>query len=73
MTITKKNYITLKAAALEAADNLQEVLKAIQETEKAAADHNEKMVAYITEKRKNNKNYCRQKKPLVKKSKRVLY
>lgn len=59
MTITKKNYITLKAAAVKAADNLQEVLKAIQETEQAAADHNEKMVEYITEKRKNNKNYCR--------------
>lgn len=59
MTITKKNYITLKQAALNAADNLQEVLKAIQQTEQAAADHNEKMVAYITEKRKNNKNYCR--------------
>jgi len=59
MTITKKNYITLKAAAVKAADNLQEVLKAIQETEQAAADHNKKMIEYITEKRKNNKNYCR--------------
>lgn len=59
MTITKKNFLTLKAAALQAADSLQEVLKAIQETEQAAADHNGKMVAYITEKRKNNKNYCR--------------
>lgn len=59
MTITKKNYITLKAAAVKAADNLQEVLKAINETEQAAADHNKKMIEYITEKRKNNKNYCR--------------
>ena len=59
MTITKKNYLTLKAAAVKAADNLQEVLKAIQETEQAAADHNKKMIEYITEKRKNNKNYCR--------------
>lgn len=59
MTITKKNYITLKQAALSAADNLQEILKAIEQTEKAAADHNEKMVAYILEKRKDNKNYCR--------------
>ena len=59
MTITKKNYLTLKAAAVKAADNLQEVLKAIQETEQAAADHNKKMIEYITEKRKNNKKYCR--------------
>lgn len=59
MTITKKNYITLKAAAVKAADNLQEVLKAINETEQAAADHNKKMIEYITAKRKNNKNYCR--------------
>ena len=59
MTITKKNYNTLKAAALEAADNLPEVLKAIQETEQAAADHNKKMTEYITERRKKNKNYCR--------------
>lgn len=59
MTITKKNYLTLKAAAVKAADNLQEVLKAINETEQAAADHNKKMIEYITEKRKNNKNYCR--------------
>ncbi len=59
MTITKKNYITLKAAAVKAADNLQEVLKAINETEQATADHNKKMIEYITEKRKNNKNYCR--------------
>lgn len=59
MTITKKNYITLKQAALNAADKLQEVLKAIEQTEKAENDHNQKMVAYITEKRRNNKNYCR--------------
>lgn len=59
MTITKKNYITLKQAALNAADNLQEILKAIEQTEKAENDHNKKMVAYITEKRRNDKNYCR--------------
>lgn len=59
MTITKNNFMILRAAALKAADNLQEVLKAIQETEKAENDHNKKMVAYITEKRRNNKNYCR--------------
>lgn len=59
MTITKKNFLTLKAAALQAADSLQEVLKAIQETETAAADHNARMVAYITDKRKKDRNYCR--------------
>lgn len=59
MTITKNNFMILRAAALQAAENNTQILKAIQETEQAAADHNEKMVAYITEKRKNNKNYCR--------------
>lgn len=59
MTITKKNYIILKQAALNAADNLQEILKAIQETEQAAADHNARMVAYITDKRKKDHNFCR--------------
>lgn len=59
MTITKKNYITLKQAALNAADNLQEILKAIEQTEKAENDHNKKMVAYITDKRKKDRNFCR--------------
>lgn len=59
MTITKSNYIILKQAALNAAENLQEILKAIEQTEKAENDHNKKMVAYITEKRRNNRNYCR--------------
>jgi len=58
MTITRKNFTILKNAALQA-ENTKEVNQAIQETEKAAAAHNGKMVAYITEKRKNNKNYCR--------------
>lgn len=58
MTITKSNFLILKNAALQA-ENTKEVNQAIEQTEQAAADHNEKMVAYITEKRKNNKNYCR--------------
>lgn len=59
MTITKKNYIILKQAALNAADNLQEILKAIQDTEKAAEIASKKTSLYILEKRKQNKNYCR--------------
>lgn len=63
MTITKTNYLVLKTAALYAAEKkpifADSVKIAIELTEQAAADHNEKMVAYITEKRKNNKNYCR--------------
>ena len=57
MTITKKDYITLKTAALQAP--APEVIQAIEHIEKAVADHNARMVAYITEKRRNNKNYCR--------------
>lgn len=59
MTITKKNYIILKQAALNAADNLQEILKAIQDTEKAAEIASKKTSQYILEKRKTDKNYCR--------------
>lgn len=58
MTITKANFELLKRAALTAAPSL-EVKKAIEETETAEKKHNEKMIAYITEKRKSNKNYCR--------------
>jgi len=64
MNITKSNFEILKNAALYAAEIKKEIFLdrvkiAIETTEKAAADHNEKMVAYITEKRKSNKNYCR--------------
>jgi len=64
MIITKSNFEILKNAALYAAEIEKDIFGdrvkiAIETTEKAAADHNEKMVAYITEKRKNNKNYCR--------------
>lgn len=63
MIITKTNYQILKNAALYAAEKepifADSVKIAIETTEKAAADHNEKMVAYIMEKRKTDKNYCR--------------
>lgn len=64
MIITKSNFEILKNAALYAADIEQEIFRdrvkiAIETTEQAAADHNKKMIEYITEKRKNNKNYCR--------------
>lgn len=58
MTITKENYNILKAAALlSGADPL--LLKAITETETAEKEHNKKMIAYIQNKRKLDKNYCR--------------
>lgn len=64
MTITKSNFEILKNAALYAAEIEKEIFGdrvkiAIELTEQAAADHNEKMVAYITERRKKNRNYCR--------------
>ena len=58
MTITKKNYLTLKAAALLAADNL-EVIQAIEQTERAEKERSLKTSAYIMERRKQDKNYCR--------------
>lgn len=64
MVITKSNFEILKNAALYAAEIEKKIFGdrvkiAIETTEQAAADHNEKMVAYILEKRKDNKNYCR--------------
>lgn len=59
MNITKANFEILKNTILSGPEVFPAALAAINETEKAAADHNKKMVAYITEKRKNNKNYCR--------------
>lgn len=58
MIITRNNFETLKAAALNAAGDHKNILKAIQETETAAAAASAKAAAYITEKRKTNKNYC---------------
>ena len=63
MNITKTSYEALKNAALYAAEKepvfADSVKIAIEVTEQAAADHNKKMCAYILEKRKDNKNYCR--------------
>jgi len=58
MIITRNNFETLKKAALNAAGDHPEIIKAIQETETAAAAASQKAAAYITEKRKTNKNYC---------------
>ena len=59
MTITRKNFDIIKQAILNDTKTDPAVLLAIQATEAAAVDHNKKMVAYITEKRKDNKNFCR--------------
>jgi len=59
MTITKNNFMILRAAALQAAENNTQILKAIQETETAAEIASKKTSQYILEKRKQNKNYCR--------------
>ncbi|MBO4920426.1 MAG: hypothetical protein J5372_00785 [Lachnospiraceae bacterium] len=59
MTITRKNFDILKQAVFINVKVHPAAVKAIQETEKAAADHNKRMSAYILEKRKENKNYCR--------------
>lgn len=59
MTIKRKDFDIIKAAVLSGPDIPPAAVKAIQDTEKAAADHNKKMIEYITEKRKENKNFCR--------------
>lgn len=57
MTITRKNFEVLKQTALLAGS--PEALKAITETETAAAEASKKTSAYILEKRKKDPNYCR--------------
>lgn len=57
MTITRKNFDILKEAAQKV--NTMAVNQAIFETEQAAEKASKKASAYILEKRKNNKNYCR--------------
>ena len=59
MTILKYNYTALKKAALRSGLYVDEVQRAINETEAQEKAHNAKMCAYITERRKKNKNYCR--------------
>ena len=64
MTITRTNFEILKAAALYAAEIEKEIFLdrvkiAIETTETAAADASKKTSAYILERRKKDKNYCR--------------
>ncbi len=59
MIITRKNFDILKQAATAGGFIYPGALQAIAETEKAAEDANRKNAAYILEKRKTNKNYCR--------------
>ena len=64
MIITKTNFEILKNAALYAAEIEKDIFFdrvkiAIETTETAAAAASAKAAAYITEKRKTNKNYCR--------------
>lgn len=58
MTITKNNFEILKAAALLSGER-PDVKKAIAETERAAEMASKKTSAYIMERRKQDKNYCR--------------
>ena len=64
MTITRTNFEILKNAALYAAEIEKEIFLdrvkiAIETTETAAADASAKTTAYILERRKRDKNYCR--------------
>lgn len=59
MIITKNNFEILKAVAVKAAGDQLQIIKAINETETAAIEASKKATAYILEKRKQNKNYCR--------------
>lgn len=59
MKISKANFEIIKAAALSGGVNAEAVKEAIRLTEEAEKTHNKRMVEYITEKRKANKNYCR--------------
>ena len=64
MTITRTNYEILKNAALYAAEIEKEIFLdrvkiAIETTETAAQEANAKTTAYILERRKKDKNYCR--------------
>lgn len=64
MTITRTNFEILKNAALYAAEIEKEIFGdrvkiAIETTETAAQEASKKTTAYILEKRKKDKNYCR--------------
>ena len=55
MTITKSEFLVLKQAAGKAPE-LNAIVSNIENRSKA---HNQKVSAYITEKRKQDKYYCR--------------
>ena len=64
MTISKSNYLILKAAALYAAKIEKEIFEdrvknAIETTETAAAEASKKTSQYIMERRKKDPLYCR--------------
>ena len=59
MTITKSEYTTLKAAALKAAETLQEITAICSSIENRSKEASKKTSLYIQEKRKTNKFYCR--------------
>lgn len=65
MKISKANYEILKASALLDKANLSLVQEAIRLTEDAEKRHNERMVKYITEKRKTDSTYCHKTKARV--------
>lgn len=59
MIISRKNFDILKSIVLNMPELYPAAVSAIKETEKAAEEANRKNAAYILEKRKTNKNYCR--------------
>ena len=55
MTITKSEFLVLKQAAGKA----PELNQVVNNIENRSKEQNKKNSAYILEKRKTNKNYCR--------------
>ena len=55
MTITKSEFLVLK----QAAGKLPELKQVVVNIENRSREHNQKVSAYITEKRKQDKYYCR--------------
>lgn len=59
MTITKNEFNILNQAAAKAADIFPELTAICTNIENRSKEQNKKNSAYIMEKRKSNKNYCR--------------
>lgn len=59
MIINKNEYITLKTAALKNADNIQEINVILLSIENRSKEASKKTTQYIMERRKQDKNYCR--------------